>query len=163
MIASARIGRSCRQTSAIFSRLNSIQSRYLCSRPSETLYSRFWKWTTQDRGFTWSAWRENKTETAIIFTVFGLTGSSSVALVRPALKHTVGLDGTWRDGPWSYRIGSILLVSPMYAVMLIAIGTAVGRHTFFARSGVKILSRFVPKSVAKQIPCEPAKLVNQKK
>ena len=66
----------------------------------------FWAWTTLPRPH----WKECKTEAAIVFTVFGVTGTTSVAAVRPTLKHTIGLDGTMVDGPWSYRIGSILLV-----------------------------------------------------
>jgi hypothetical protein len=103
---------------------------------------RFWKWTLQKR----ASWKEDPTEAAIAVTVFGVTGTTSVMMVRPVLKNTIGLDGTFQDGPWSYRIGSIVLVSPIYAVMLIGLGTAAGRHTFFAGMGTKILGRFLPKS-----------------
>lgn len=77
-------------------------------------YQKFWKWTTQTR----PSWKESKKEAAVLFVVFGVTGSASVALVRPALKDLIGLEGSFVDGPNSYRVLSILLVSPMYAVVL---------------------------------------------
>ena len=54
-----------------------------------SLYKRFWDWTLQPRPH----WRESRTEAAVIFCVFGVTGSTSVAFVRPALKHSIGLEG----------------------------------------------------------------------
>ena len=78
------------------------------------------------------------------FVVFGITGSSSVKLVRPALKQTIGLEGSMRDGPWSYRITSIVVVSPIYATLLVSFGTIAGRHRFFAAMANKIFARFVP-------------------
>ena len=50
-----------------------------------------------------------------------------------------------REGPWSYRIGSLIIVSPIYSCMLVTIGTLAGRHVFFARMSHKIMGRFVPK------------------
>jgi hypothetical protein len=69
------------------------------------------------------------------------------------LKDVVGLDGSMMDGPWSYRIGSVLLVSPMYAAVLFTIGTAVGRHTFFAAMAKKTIARFLPGPVATKLRC----------
>uniref|UniRef100_A0A7S2D5C5 DUF6787 domain-containing protein n=1 Tax=Florenciella parvula TaxID=236787 RepID=A0A7S2D5C5_9STRA len=117
----------------------------------ETIGQRFWAWTTQKR----PSWREDMGEAAVIFTVFGITGSSSVALVRPALKHTIGLEGTMSEGPWSYRIGSILAVSPVYACVLLTVGTVAGRHTFFSMMATNIFGRFLPSSVSKYIACPP--------
>ena len=76
--------------------------------PTQTNMSSFWKWTTQVR----PSWKESPVEAAVIFTVFGITGSSSVALVRPCL-HTMGLEGSMIEGPWSYRIGSFVCISPV--------------------------------------------------
>ena len=115
-------------------------------------WGRFWAWTTQKR----PSWRESKLEAAVLFAVFGLTGSTSVAVVRPILRSTIGLEGSFKDGPWSYRIGSLVLISPAYACILLAVGTAAGRHTYFAGMSRKILGRFVPKRVAERIGCEPA-------
>ena len=77
------------------------------------------------------------------FVVFGVTGSTSVALVRPGLKN-MGMEGSMREGPWSYRIGSLLIVSPIYSVVLVTVGSVAGRHLFFARMSYKIMGRFVP-------------------
>ena len=90
-------------------------------------------------------------EAAVAFTVFGVTGSSSVAFVRPALKRTIGLDGNMKDGPWSYRIASVVLVSPIYATFLVFFGTVAGRHRFFAGMASKIFGRFMPSSVSTRI------------
>ncbi len=92
-----------------------------------------------------------------MFTVFGVTGSSSMLLVRPALKEVFGLEGSWAEGPNSYRVASILMVSPFYAFILLFIGTVSGRHTYFAKMSMKILGRFVPKSLIQKVICTPAK------
>mmetsp|Transcript_72171 Transcript_72171/g.141640 ORF Transcript_72171/g.141640 Transcript_72171/m.141640 type:complete len:147 (-) Transcript_72171:153-593(-) len=111
----------------------------------------FWKWTTTNR----PSWKENKAEAAIAFAVFGVTGSLSVLAVRPSLKNIFGIEGTMVDGPNSYRLMSILCVSPVYAMILLAIGTVSGRHNYFAKMSMKILGRFVPKSVIHKVVCKP--------
>jgi len=93
----------------------------------------------------------------VIFVVFGITGSSSVALVRPCFTTITGVEGSMVEGPWSYRIGSLLLVSPVYSVVLITLGTLSGRHMYFATMGKKILGRFLPSSVRPHLQCGPAK------
>jgi hypothetical protein len=115
--------------------------------------NRFWRWTLTER----PSWRESKTELAMAIAVFGVTGSTSVALIRPTIKRISGLEGTMKDGPWSYRIGSILLVSPVYACVLLGIGTLAGRHRYFANQARKILIRFVPKRVRSHVICSQAK------
>ena len=105
-----------------------VPRRQLCTTPSPTFTQAFWKWTTQQR----PSWKESPTEAAVAFVVFGITGSTSVAVVRPTLKKTTGIEGSLKDGPWSYRIASILAVSPIYATMLVTFGTLAGRHRFFA-------------------------------
>ena len=117
------------------------------ARQQVALSEGFWQWTAQPR----LHWRECRTEAAVAFGVFGITGTLSVAAVRPMLKHTIGLEGSWRDGPWSYRIGSVLLVSPVYAGVLVALGTAAGRHAFFAAMGTKILCRFMPRAAGDRL------------
>ena len=49
-----------------------------------------------------------------------------------------------RDGPWSYRVLSVVLVSPIYASFLVTFGTLAGRHIFFAAMARKIFGRFLP-------------------
>jgi hypothetical protein len=110
----------------------------------------FWKWTTQDR----KPWKEDMKEACIACAIFAVTGMASIKLVRPALKYTIGLEGSFYEGPNSYRITSILLVSPIYACMLFVIGTVSGRHVFFAGMSQKILGRFFPKSLLmRATPC----------
>ena len=110
-----------------------LHNRSFSSSPqssSSSLSSRFWKWTTQER----KPWKEDITEAVVICTVFAITGTSTLVFVRPLLG-TLGIKGTWTDGPNSYRIGSILLISPIYSMILISIGTIAGRHRFFATMG----------------------------
>jgi hypothetical protein len=113
--------------------------------------NRFWKWTTQVRPH----WRVSKTEAAIMFCVFGVTGSSSMFFVRPAL-HSMGLEGSMVDGPNSYRVLSLCLISPIYAMLLVTIGTLVGRHTYFASMSQKIIGRFLPRTLREKVGCRPA-------
>ena len=120
--------------------------------PPASAWERFWAWTLQQR----PSWRESPKEAAVIFVVFGITGSTSVGVVRPALKNTIGLEGSMREGPWSYRITSLLAVSPIYATFLVTFGTIAGRHIFFANMARKIFGRFVPASLRPKIACPPA-------
>ena len=108
---------------------------------------RFWAWTNQER----PSWRESRTEAAVAFCVFGVTGSTSVKLVRPTLKKTVGMEGSIRDGPWSYRVTSLVCVSPIYATLLVSFGTIAGRHRYFAGMSYKIFGRFLPQSALDSI------------
>jgi hypothetical protein len=113
-----------------------------------SMKQRFWNWTTQER----PKWSESYKEATILFCVFGVTGSSSVYFVRPCLKY-IGVEGTFTDGPWSYRIASVLIVSPIYACILFTIGTLSGRHLYFANMSKKILGRFFPSSVITKQSC----------
>ncbi|KAG8470625.1 hypothetical protein KFE25_009046 [Diacronema lutheri] len=110
----------------------------------------FWLWTTKRR----PTWRESRTEAAVAFAVFGATGSTSLAVVRPALK-AAGFEGSLWEGPNSYRAASVLIVSPCYACTLVTMGTLAGRHRFFANMCSRILGRFVP--FAGRILCPPAR------
>ena len=114
---------------------------------SDCSITKFWAWTTQHR----PSWKESPVEAAVAFVVFGITGSTSVALVRPTLKKTIGLEGSMREGPWSYRITSLVAVSPIYATLLVTIGTVAGRHRFFAYMATKIFGRFLPSPVMTRI------------
>ena len=63
-------------------------------------------------------------------------------IVRPAVSEGLGIKGSFRDGPWSYRICSLVIISPIYAALLVAVGTIFGRHAYFRHFSVKIFSRF---------------------
>ena len=55
---------------------------------SSSNYSKFWRWTTQERANGKSDWREG----IIICSIFAVTGSSSMFFVRPALKSVLGVE-----------------------------------------------------------------------
>mmetsp|Transcript_18865 Transcript_18865/g.21616 ORF Transcript_18865/g.21616 Transcript_18865/m.21616 type:complete len:213 (-) Transcript_18865:25-663(-) len=81
-------------------------------------------------------------EMCLLCTVFAITGSSTMFLVRPAMSQGLGLKGSMRDGPWSYRIGSLVIMTPLYAALLVTVGTTFGRHFYFRHFAVKMFSRF---------------------
>ena len=81
-------------------------------------------------------------EMVLICTVFGITGSSTMVVVRPAVTDVLKLEGSMRDGPWSYRICSLVIMTPIYATLLVCVGTVFGRHAYFRHFSVKMWSRF---------------------
>jgi len=87
----------------------------------------------------------------IICTVFAITGSSSLFCVRPILQKIFGLEGSMREGPWSYRILSLGLLMPVYSMMLVCIGTLFGRHAYFKTVSLRIWGRFLPFRRRKQL------------
>ena len=58
------------------------------------------------------------------------------------MKDVLGLEGSFKDGPWSYRISSLVVMSPIYSILLVLVGTVFGRHAYFRHFSVKMLSRF---------------------
>ncbi len=90
--------------------------------------------------------------------VFGVAGSTSAWLVRPTVEKVFGIEGSLIDGPNSYRLVSLLCLSPVYAVILGTFGTLAGRHNFFAGMAFKIIGRFLPKGSLTRVMCTPAKL-----
>ena len=105
----------------------------------------------------WQRWTEHKeiperwtfwwgVEMAYLCCIFGVTGTSTMYFVRPAVATMLQLDGNMRDGPWAYRIGTIFIMFPVYPILLLTFGTLAGRHTYFRFFSVKMLSRFgIPK------------------
>lgn len=81
-------------------------------------------------------------EMVLICTVFAITGTSTMVIVRPAVSNVLGLEGSLKDGPWSYRICSLVIMTPLYSAMLVVVGTVFGRHTYFRHFAVKMFSRF---------------------
>ena len=124
-------------------------ARFFSASPQNNYTNRFWQWTTSVR----PPWKNNLTEAAIAFTVFGITGTASVTLVRPAITNILGIEGSLIEGPNSYRIMSVLCISPIYATILMIMGTLAGRHIFFAKMSAKILRRFLPSSSKSIISC----------
>jgi len=101
--------------------------RFLAKRPDYPRYSLQW----------WIEW-------FIICVVFAITGSSTMVLCRPVLKDVLQLEGSLKEGPWLYRIAYITLITPIYSVILVTIGTLFGRHYFFKKMALKIWSHFIP-------------------
>mmetsp|Transcript_12196 Transcript_12196/g.28251 ORF Transcript_12196/g.28251 Transcript_12196/m.28251 type:complete len:80 (+) Transcript_12196:434-673(+) len=58
------------------------------------------------------------------------------------MSEILGLKGSLREGPWSYRICSIVIMTPLYASLLVMVGTVFGRHSYFRHFAVKMFSRF---------------------
>lgn len=116
-------------------------------------FQTFWKWTTQTRPL----WYKDPKEGIIACGIFGLTGTTTLALVRPTMENVFGMKGSMIDGPNSYRVISLLCISPIYALMLGAVGTVAGRHNYFAKMSIKIFCRFIPKKVVEKAVCPPAK------
>lgn len=71
---------------------------------------------------------QSNLQAAVIFVVFGLTGSASVWLAKPVLD----LLGVHQDmNAWIRIPLRILLIFPVYQVMLLAIGGVFGQFAFF--------------------------------
>jgi hypothetical protein len=81
-------------------------------------------------------------EMVLLCTVFAITGTSTMVLVRPAVSEILGLKGSLKDGPWSYRLCSLIIMTPLYAINLVFVGTIFGRHFYFRHFAVKMFSRF---------------------
>ena len=58
------------------------------------------------------------------------------------LRSSLPLSLNTYAGPWSYRICSLVIMTPMYAAMLVMVGTIFGRHAYFRHFSVKMFSRF---------------------
>ena len=95
---------------------------------------------SKDGGASWMH------ETLIRMGVFATTGMSSMYLVRPATEKCLGIQGTLRDGPWSYRLACLGIFTPCYACILVAVGTLVGQQAYFLRIAYRTLNRFNPYS-----------------
>ncbi len=87
----------------------------------------------------------------IIIVVFSITGILSVLFSRLLLKDLLDLDGDVWSGPWSYRIAYLVLIPPSYSVILVAVGTLFGKHSYFKQRvlrmwGVLLLRRIYSRS-----------------
>jgi len=66
-------------------------------------------------------------EMVLICTVFAITGTTTMMMVRPVVKNALSLEGNFKDGPWAYRISTLVIMSPLYSVLLVVVGTVFGR------------------------------------
>ncbi len=69
----------------------------------------------------------------IVILGFSINGILSILLSRLLLGNLLHLDGNVWSGPWSYRIIYLMLIPPLYSVTLVAVGTLLGKHTYFKK------------------------------
>ena len=79
-----------------------------------------------------------------VIIVFSITGMLSVLFSRLLLQDILHLDGNLWSGPWSYRIAYLLLIPPFYSVALVAVGTLLGKHSYFKNRVLRMWSRLLP-------------------
>lgn len=92
------------------SSLRSMGSRYLTDRTRKSI--------------DWLHW-------AIVIIVYSATGSFSMLFSDFLLSDALRLRGEFWSGPWSYRIGYLLVVPLLYSVTLVVFGTLLGKHSYF--------------------------------
>eukprot|EP00993_Chasmostoma_nieuportense_P006040 NODE_6652_length_513_cov_5.204663_g6486_i0.p1 GENE.NODE_6652_length_513_cov_5.204663_g6486_i0~~NODE_6652_length_513_cov_5.204663_g6486_i0.p1 ORF type:complete len:162 (+),score=38.67 NODE_6652_length_513_cov_5.204663_g6486_i0:40-486(+) len=85
-------------------------------------------------------------ERFVVCLVFAITGSSIMFLVRP-LMQLLGMQGSLKEGPNTFRLAYVLLVTPIYSCMLVVVGYCFGRGPYFRRFALNMWRRFLPKSV----------------
>merc|ERR1711971_580896 len=74
--------------------------------------------------------------------VFGITGTTTMLVVRPTVTNILHLEGSFKEGPWSYRLCSIIIMMPVYHCCLLGVGTVFGRYGYFSVVAKKGLGRF---------------------
>ena len=87
------------------------------------LASIFWRWTAQPR----PPWRQSRWEALALFGVFGVAGSSSMALARALVWRAVAERGGVQG------LATVLLATVLYPAVLLTAGTLAGRHAFCAQ------------------------------
>ncbi|KAI8821693.1 uncharacterized protein EV422DRAFT_526596 [Fimicolochytrium jonesii] len=87
---------------------------------------------------------------SVIFLVFGITGSTTVRVVKPFLERVLGIEGTFIEGPWSYRIAYLLTTLPLYSAILLTVGRIFGRGPYFRAVALRMWGRFLPRRLLKQ-------------
>lgn len=103
-------------------------------KPSFTTHARF-------SGLWWK-------DVAVVGTVFSVTGSCSLVLVRPAING-LGIEGSLKEGPWTYRAAHLTVSPPAWCAMLVAVGTCFGKRQYFAGIAGRVMSRY---AVLRKIP-----------
>ncbi|KAF9990411.1 hypothetical protein BGZ75_001893 [Mortierella antarctica] len=93
--------------------------------------------------FSFNWWKE----WVIIMGVFAVTGSSTVMFVKPILKDVFKLEGSMKEGPWSFRIAYLSTTLPLYSCVLLTVATIAGRRPYFKKVVLRMWGRFLPKKV----------------
>jgi hypothetical protein len=110
--------------------------------------------TPSARRFAWLHW-------GIVLLVFSITGSLAVFLSRFLLQRVLGLEGGFWKGPWIYRIAYVALIPPSYSVMLVLVGTLLGKGRFFRARVVRVWGWALPKPIRRRL--DPGKAVSDRK
>eukprot|EP00386_Alphamonas_edax_P003196 GDKI01009806.1.p1 GENE.GDKI01009806.1~~GDKI01009806.1.p1 ORF type:complete len:209 (+),score=44.17 GDKI01009806.1:94-720(+) len=79
--------------------------------------------------------------------VFAITGTTVMRVVRPLMKHVLGLEGSFKEGPNSFRLTYLCVTMPIYSCILITVGTIFGRGPFFRKFAAKMWKRILPKQL----------------
>lgn len=85
----------------------------------------------------------------IIFTVFAITGFSSLQLAKPCLS-LIGIPDTF-EPHWLYRVLRLLLIFPIYQIILVFVGYIFGQFSFFWEFEKKMLVRLKLGFIARYI------------
>lgn len=85
----------------------------------------------------------------IIFTVFAITGFSSLQLAKPFLA-LIGIPDTF-EPHWLYRVLRLLLIFPIYQIILVFVGYIFGQFSFFWEFEKKMLVRLKLGFIARYI------------
>ncbi|WP_396143066.1 DUF6787 family protein [Flavobacterium sp.] len=85
----------------------------------------------------------------IIFTVFAITGFSSLQLAKPFLS-LIGIPDTF-EPHWLYRVLRLLLIFPIYQIILVFVGYIFGQFSFFWEFEKKMLVRLKLGFIARYI------------
>ena len=86
-----------------------------------------------------SKWNiRSNTQFWIIMLVFALTGSS-ILIIKPPLFTLLGIDGSMHWLP--YALLYILVITPVYFIMLMLIGTMLGQYRFFSKFVLRHVKR----------------------
>ncbi|CAO3574232.1 unnamed protein product [Mortierella alpina] len=91
--------------------------------------------------FSFNWWKE----WTIIMGVFAVTGSSTVMFVKPILKDVFKLEGSMKEGPWSFRIAYLSTTLPLYSCVLLTVASIAGRRPYFKKVVLRMWGRFLPK------------------
>ncbi|KAJ9057410.1 hypothetical protein DSO57_1038047 [Entomophthora muscae] len=114
------------------------QASVRASRPASSLVKPAAKPSfTDHKKFSAMWWKD----VAIVGTVFSITGSCSMALVRPAING-LGIEGSMKEGPWTYRAAHLTVSPPAWCAMLVTIGTCFGKRQYFSGIANKVMSRY---------------------
>ena len=77
--------------------------------------------------------------------MFSITGTISMLFSRFLLGDILQLEGNVWSGPCSYRIAYLLLITPLYSVTLVAVGTLFGKHAYFKDKVLRMWGRLLPR------------------